>query len=48
MDAIKRRWPKILIQFEDFNTELAFNLLDAYRDKYTCFNDDVCPPFSWF
>jgi len=45
MEAIRRRWPKILVQFEDFNTELAFELLDLYRDKQTCFNDDVFLPY---
>lgn len=41
MEAVKRRWPRMLVQFEDFNTELAFQLLDIWRDKHTCFNDDV-------
>jgi malate dehydrogenase (oxaloacetate-decarboxylating)(NADP+) len=41
MEAIKKRWPKMLVQFEDFNTELAFDLLEDWRDKQTCFNDDV-------
>jgi malate dehydrogenase (oxaloacetate-decarboxylating)(NADP+) len=41
MEAVKRRWPRMLVQFEDFNTELAFDLLDIWRDKHTCFNDDV-------
>jgi len=41
MEAITKRWPKILVQFEDFNTELAFDLLEIHRNKYTCFNDDV-------
>jgi malic enzyme len=44
MEAIKKRWPKMLVQFEDFNTELAFELLDDWRDKQTCFNDDVFLP----
>lgn len=41
MEAVKKRWPSMLVQFEDFNTELAFDLLDIWRDKHTCFNDDV-------
>lgn len=45
MGAVKKRWPKMLVQFEDFNTELAFDLLDEWRDKHTCFNDDVLS--SW-
>src|SRR5579859_7916104 len=41
MLAVKKRWPDMLVQFEDFNTELAFDLLDTWRDRHTCFNDDV-------
>ena len=41
MTAVKKRWPEMLVQFEDFNTELAFDLLEEWRDKQTCFNDDV-------
>ena len=41
MEAVKKRWPGMLVQFEDFNTELAFDLLDTWRDRHTCFNDDV-------
>ena len=46
MEAVKKRWPGMLVQFEDFNTELAFELLDIWRDKQTCFNDDVRPVSS--
>jgi malic enzyme len=41
MEAVKKRWPKMLVQFEDFNTELAFDLLEIWRDRQCCFNDDV-------
>ncbi|KAI9366182.1 NADP-dependent malate dehydrogenase [Zopfochytrium polystomum] len=41
MAALKRRWPDLLIQFEDFSSEHAFQLLDRYRNKYFCFNDDI-------
>lgn len=39
--AIKRRWPKALIQFEDFAQNNAMPLLEKYRDQYCCFNDDI-------
>ncbi len=41
MMAIKRRWPKALIQFEDFAQNNAMPLLKKYRDKLCCFNDDI-------
>ena len=39
--AIQRRWPKVLIQFEDFAQVNAMPLLNKYRDKVCCFNDDI-------
>lgn len=41
MAAIKRRWPKALIQFEDFAQNNAMPLLNKYRDQVCCFNDDI-------
>jgi malate dehydrogenase (oxaloacetate-decarboxylating)(NADP+) len=41
MDAVRFRWPKVLVQFEDFNSSVAQKLLDKYRDKHLCFNDDI-------
>ena len=37
--AVRERWPNVLIQFEDFQN--TFALLDAWRDRVTCFNDDI-------
>ncbi|CDH56833.1 malic enzyme [Lichtheimia corymbifera JMRC:FSU:9682] len=39
--AILTRWPNALIQFEDFKHPHAYNLLNKYRDRITCFNDDI-------
>ncbi|KAG1098718.1 hypothetical protein G6F42_017944 [Rhizopus arrhizus] len=39
--AVHSRWPNALIQFEDFKYPHAYNLLNKYQDKITCFNDDI-------
>jgi len=39
--AVKRRWPGVLLQFEDFAQANALPLLNRYRDELCCFNDDV-------
>lgn len=41
MQAVKRRWPSVMIQFEDFAQHNATPLLQKYRNKYCCFNDDI-------
>ncbi|TAL38088.1 MAG: NAD-dependent malic enzyme [Alphaproteobacteria bacterium] len=41
VEAVQEKFPKAVIQFEDFKTENAFRLLNQYRDKVTCFNDDI-------
>jgi len=41
INAIKRRWPHVLLQFEDFAQPNATPLLNRYRDKICCFNDDI-------
>jgi malic enzyme len=38
---VNERWPKALIQFEDFSNENALPILERYRDKLLCFNDDI-------
>ena len=39
--AINRRWPEAMLQFEDFAQPNAMPLLERYRDKICCFNDDI-------
>jgi len=39
--AVQHRFPKALIQFEDFLTPNAFLFLDQYALKARCFNDDI-------
>lgn len=41
MDAVRYRWPNVLVQFEDFDSSVAQRLLDKYRDEHLCFNDDI-------
>ena len=41
INAIKRRWPHVLLQFEDFAQANATPLLNRYRNELCCFNDDV-------
>lgn len=39
--AVKRRWPHVMLQFEDFAQPNAMPLLNRYRDQICCFNDDI-------
>ncbi len=41
IQAVKRRWPHVMLQFEDFAQPNAMPLLTKYRDEICCFNDDI-------
>ncbi|XP_074591960.1 NAD-dependent malic enzyme 59 kDa isoform, mitochondrial [Curcuma longa] len=41
MEAAFARWPKAVIQFEDFQMKWAFETLQRYREKFCMFNDDI-------
>lgn len=41
VQAVKRRFPNVLLQFEDFAQQHASPLLDRYRDQLCTFNDDI-------
>jgi malate dehydrogenase (oxaloacetate-decarboxylating) len=41
VQAVKRKWPNVLLQFEDFAKTHAAPLLERYRDQLCTFNDDI-------
>lgn len=41
VQAIKKRYPKVLLQWEDFSKEHARPLLERYRNTICSFNDDI-------
>jgi len=41
IQAIKKRFPKVLLQWEDFAQANALKLLNRYKEQLCCFNDDI-------
>ncbi|CAN6298876.1 unnamed protein product [Urochloa humidicola] len=41
MEAVRARWPKAVVQFEDFQMKWAFETLERYRNRFCMFNDDI-------
>lgn len=41
IDAAQKRWPGVLIQFEDFAQPNAMPILQRHRERVCCFNDDI-------
>ncbi|KDO86070.1 hypothetical protein CISIN_1g007456mg [Citrus sinensis] len=41
MEAVHARWPKAIVQFEDFQMKWAFETLERYRKRFCMFNDDI-------
>lgn len=41
VSAVTRRWPNVLLQWEDFAQQNAKRLLERYRDRLCTFNDDI-------
>ena len=39
--AVQKKFPDALIQFEDFQTPDAYAFLNAYKERFLCFNDDI-------
>lgn len=41
VNAVEKRWPKAIIQWEDFAKDVSFAVLERYRDRIASFNDDI-------
>ena len=41
VDAVWKRWPDAVIQWEDLSKTAAFTVLERYRDRGPSFNDDI-------
>jgi malate dehydrogenase (oxaloacetate-decarboxylating) len=41
VSSVKKRWPHVLLQWEDFAGSNAARLLARYRNQLCTFNDDI-------
>jgi malate dehydrogenase (oxaloacetate-decarboxylating) len=41
VNSVKKRWPRVLLQWEDFAGSNAARFLARYRDRLCTFNDDI-------
>lgn len=41
MESLHKHFPSLIIQFEDWSSNHAFEFLDRYKEKYPMFNDDI-------
>jgi malate dehydrogenase (oxaloacetate-decarboxylating) len=41
VSAVMKRWPNVLLQWEDFARQNAGRLIERYRDRLCTFNDDI-------
>jgi len=41
VDAVAKRWPRAVVQWEDLSKDTAFTVLERHRKRVPSFNDDI-------